>query len=416
MGHPLTPPARLHGEPFPVPSLGYSGRRHPRCRHLKVQPRSASAGRRCDDALAALNAMSSPGRGLRPHFGNPRLPLLRTQQSVMERVIRRVNRMYADRKVCPRDAFQLIVKSHDVYDVSPQVLRPFAWNSLKLLRKEGAVSPSPLRPRLSPEAVEYYDNFKTWMLRPQSQLDALEEAGEFPRICPYWDPVLRSCRATRLKLFEKLRSMSLLGFRRRLRGRASFFFMKKKQGWIRMIIDGREASALCFRPPYTELGSAGALSMLDLSDEKFMKDLGRPQVDLFGAGLDLCDAFYQNTARELGCLFGFDYPELASVWGVDSVYDDTLGQEVAVGPSELLFPVFEGLPMGFSWSMYFCQDLTATALMKAATKPGTTPMGTSGLIRERSLPPPWKLSQPLISPAILWPPKPKSPSYLSSPS
>ena len=82
--------------------------------------------------------------------------------------------------------------------------------------------------------------------------------------------------------------------------------------------------------------------------------------DLHGASLDLKEAFHQNTMPEFGSLFGFDCPELASEWGVSQISNEDTGQFDFVDPSTPLYPVYEGLAMGFSWSVFLCQDLTSS--------------------------------------------------------
>ena len=69
-------------------------------------------------------------------------------------------------------------------------------------------------------------------------------------------------------------------------------------------------------------------------------------------------------------------------WGVSQIYDDDLRQRGAFGDEEVLWPVFEGLSMGWSWSLFFCQEM-ATEL---ATR--NLPRGRRGLAAERTPPPP----------------------------
>lgn len=46
----------------------------------------------------------------------------------------------------------------------------------------------------------------------------------------------------------------------------------------------------------------------------------------------------------------------ASNFGVTHIWDDAAGRVVNVHNDELLFPVFEAMSMGWSWSLYFCNE------------------------------------------------------------
>ena len=88
-----------------------------------------------------------------------------------------------------------------------------------------------------------------------------------PRITPYWDPRLRGERATRIKFFRRLVDLGLGTFRTGIRGSIGLFFVRKKNGDQRMVVDARVANAMHRRPPVTELSTPGALSYLDLSGD-----------------------------------------------------------------------------------------------------------------------------------------------------
>eukprot|EP00972_Heterocapsa_arctica_P043067 6349438-Heterocapsa_arctica.AAC.1 len=102
----------------------------------------------------------------------------------------------------------------------------------------------------------------------------------------------------------------LVGLRRRIRARAGLFFVTKKDGSLRMVVDGREPSSFHLRPPHTGLGLAAAISSLDLSAAALdaTHPPGLPR-DVHGDSADLRQGFYQLTWPEMGSWFGFDYPE-----------------------------------------------------------------------------------------------------------
>ena len=86
-----------------------------------------------------------------------------------------------------------------------------------------------------------------------------------------------------------------------------------------------------------------------------------------GASIDMWNGFYQLKNRDLGDWFGIDGPHAASYWDVASVYDPEQRAEVPVRRDEVIFPVFEGMAMGWSWALYFCNEIFSNEW----TAPGT---------------------------------------------
>ena len=74
--------------------------------------------------------------------------------------------------------------------------------------------------------------------------------------------------------------------------RAALFFVDKKGTQIRTIVDGREASQYCHRPPYAFLGSVGARAEMDLSAATLARDGIPPSSPLYGAAAHLSDGFH----------------------------------------------------------------------------------------------------------------------------
>ena len=120
-----------------------------------------------------------------------------------------------------------------------------------------------------------------------------------------------------------------------------------------MIVDGHEASQYCHRPPYVPLGSAGAWAEMDFSAATLARKSIPPSSPRYGTAADLSDGFHQFTDPELGGLFGFDFPELANAYGAEKFYCDQTHQVIPIDASALVFPVYIGLPMRWSWSLWF---------------------------------------------------------------
>eukprot|EP00438_Fugacium_kawagutii_P005728 Skav230032 [mRNA] locus=scaffold261:318609:321503:- [translate_table: standard] len=191
---------------------------------------------------------------------------------------------------------------------------------------------------------------------------------------PYWDETLRKDQVLRHDLYRKLMGKSLLGFRRRIKARVGIFFVWKasKKG-IRLIIDARMPNACHKKPPKTKLGGAAALAELDAAlDGTDMENLaagyGGPvelPCSLFGDTGDVSDAFYQFSVEGLAEWFGLDDPVRAGDFGVTSVWDDAIKADCPVKPDELLYPVFLGMPQGWTWALHLCNTAIEHGMSRA---------------------------------------------------
>lgn len=87
----------------------------------------------------------------------------------------------------------------------------------------------------------------------------------------------------------------------------------------------------------------------------------------------------------MGSHFAMDFPECASYYGVDRVLNELTGEFDSVSPSTLVYPVFEGMAMGWSWALYFCHSTVSKAAaggcpqLAADRRPGSTPTLTSAI-------------------------------------
>ena len=355
-------PPRGRGDPFPLPLpgavaglQGYSSRRERRPSSLEL---------RVVESVNSLNSLSGYARAESAHWAHRRREATSSQASAISRIRRRIEAYGpCPRDISPRSAFEEIIKTRDLYSLQTRNIVPFCEEKVSVLR--GRVTPQPLLPLLPDVAREFALNHDL-MAYNEQELDSLYQQELIPRIRPYWDPILKFSRTRRVSFIQKLVRVGLIGFRRGIKARVGMFFAAKKNGSQRLIIDGREASSLHRRPPHSSLGSSAAVASYDLSPQRLALEGLTPQdVDLHGAGTDMVDGFYQLLWREMGSWFGLNFPEAAHVYNAASVYDDALGIDVPVNRDEIIFPVFEALPMGWSWSLYYCHSLTSHVLARA---------------------------------------------------
>lgn len=129
---------------------------------------------------------------------------------------------------------------------------------------------------------------------------------------------------------------------------SAVFFVVKKSGDLRLVIDCRAVNQLFRLPPRTRLVGGAQVGEVWLpKGEK-----------LYLAGGDVQDAFY---ALGLG--------SLSDYFGLLPVRADSLGltelDGMPLAPHDLVYPTLRALPMGFSWSLHLCQAAVEEVMRKA---------------------------------------------------
>lgn len=140
------------------------------------------------------------------------------------------------------------------------------------------------------------------------------------------------------------------------------FFLRKKDGMQRMVIDARGPHAMHRRPPSTELSTPGSLASLNLAADPNDPDGAH---DYFASSVDLVDSFYQFEDEDLASWFGCPWGETAAIWGVTHIVESSGADPVPVQRNEVLYFCFRGMPMGWTWALHFCQQSMLSAVAKA---------------------------------------------------
>lgn len=151
------------------------------------------------------------------------------------------------------------------------------------------------------------------------------------------------------------------------REKATPFFVKKKDGRLRLIIDARRFNRRCLPPPKSQLGSAAALMDLELGENDLLS---------FAAS-DIQDCFHHFELPEhLQEFFGLE-PLLARILGIKRINGTTVGGDTPI------FPLIQTAPMGCSWSMYWCQRAHERCLDRAAVASPELGIGPSARVQDR---------------------------------
>eukprot|EP00438_Fugacium_kawagutii_P021633 Skav219591 [mRNA] locus=scaffold1719:13998:17447:+ [translate_table: standard] len=247
-------------------------------------------------------------------------------------------------------ALSAMSASKDLYMEEPKNFAKYSFEKVKVLHSK--LSPKSLETVLPPHAAAIVKRASTLIEKPASQV-----AEEGPcNIKPYWDPALRRSPKALRKLVVALANQGLITFRARVKEKIGIFFVKKKTpDWIRMVIDARRVNAMHHTPPCTRL--ATPRSYLDLQLEQPTD--GQPAA--FGIEADVNDCFYNFHAEVVASWFGIDCPLSVAQW-VDlgwnrtMLYSDESGAHFTPHDDLVVYSVFRGLCMGWSWALYFAQE------------------------------------------------------------
>lgn len=257
---------RHHGDPFPLPSFVSNS--------MGDGDNDASFSLRkrlMNEAVKSVNGLASASLNARKalrhdHSPSPELKPTEVQRVMLDDMVRRIDRFVAEPSTMSEDeALKDLLGASHLYEQEASHLVPFDVNRIKIFSRR-------LKPMdaigLCPPHVKCFLQYHAQMIEKTSE-EISSDNVDGPQISPYWDPVLRNSRQARIQLYQALDRSGLLCFRRRRKSVISFFTVKKKDGWQRLILDCR-ATNMCHRkPPSTRLSTPSCFSGIDMTDETF---------------------------------------------------------------------------------------------------------------------------------------------------
>ena len=335
---------RSHGDPFPLPSS--------KIHHL-LESEGVDFSRRGLWTARSLNTLVMQVSNSDFDFLHKR-PLTSPQEAVFNRI-----------KLCLQEAgvqplgltgekaLEEMKSCKDLYAEEPHNLASYSYSKLKVLHSQ--LCPHELVSVLPAHA-------KALVSRMSSMIEKSPEeiACEPPcRIKPYWDPKLRHNRSEVVKLMVGLAQKGLVTFRTRIKEKIGIFCVKKKTPeWNRMVIDARRVNYFHKTPPTTRL--ATPRSFLDI---QFEREQGSKPC-AFGIEADVADCFYNFFHEPFASWFGVDCPMTRvqwedAGWKNTRIFSDETQTFFWPSPDEVLFPVFRGLAMGWSWALFLANEAVA---------------------------------------------------------
>ena len=164
----------------------------------------------------------------------------------------------------------------------------------------------------------------------------LERVKEFGPARPYVDPSLRNPKLYK-RVLRQFEAAGLVEYRLRCEAPVGLFFVYKKDGSLRVILDGRCASHHFDAPPVVELATGSSFAQISVDSDG--------PISL--AGVDIVNAFY--------CIQAPSW--LRGYFGLPRVRAGQMGVEhtvcgTAVDPGAWVVPCFRAMPMGGSFSLW----------------------------------------------------------------
>ena len=287
--------------------------------------------------VASLNHLAIARQNSSRRSSSPTSPrrLLPTavQTAMLSSIGKRVARFgRPSPEATPESSLKEMMCVRDLYSQEPMHLAPFELSNLKVAT--GSTAPRPIASALPPGPKAFLDNFANCIEKTSAEIAAMEP-GTLPA-APYQDPTLRQSRRQRRMLFKILFDLKLIAFRAMTKAFAGLFFVRKKSGMIRMVVDSRIANGCHRRPPRTRLSSAASLAGLDLPDAAIDSDgMGEVlEITPHGNEGDVVDCLYNSMVPSLASWFALDDPETVDEWpllgfDIPEIYDDN-----KLGPHE----------------------------------------------------------------------------------
>ena len=263
------------------------------------------------------------------------------QRSSHHEIFKQLGRLKQPKIRCStREAIKELLHSPVSYngDENMTTVRPYE-RSLVSLPNCGA-NPIPLHEVLDDEGREVLKGAAFSMLLSEDECGEIVEKGDFVR--PYMDSRLQSDEPLYQQFAKDLWEKGMVDFTQQPGDLVTPFFVNKKDGRLRFILDCRGVNKRFKPPPPMALAAGSSWSQVNVP----------PGSTLYCAQSDIKDYFYSlalpSSLQSLFCLPPLPRSEVMA-WGVSS---PDLPEALSSG---WLWPRLRVVPMGWSWAMYFAQ-------------------------------------------------------------
>ena len=194
----------------------------------------------------------------------PTCPQNQAQRSTLARVFRaHAERPLPDRVLPTKEALgQLLQKKTGYSEGLPGALASYQKELVSL--PKGQETPCPLDSLLDGENLAYLQHFKEKMMLSEEEQAGVAEDVE---TASYLDPVLELDSDAYHGFIADLINAGLMAFTTTPKIQIGCFFVTKKGGKLRLVVDARRANRYFKKPPSTLLGSMETWGRLELPEE-----------------------------------------------------------------------------------------------------------------------------------------------------
>ena len=249
-----------------------------------------------------------------------------------------------------------LLHGRSVYDcaASGTSVAPYRAQAVSL---PDSVEGSPLLTEALPTGAATYLDFGLKRMLRGADEGLAEKAEEYASFKPYWDPLLKGRRYRRF--VRRLSKRGLVRFTTNPLAEVGCFFVTKKDGSLRWIVDARGPNMLFKDAPGVYMCTSETFARIEVEvpDEiDFASEEGREWLEengLFSATADVTNYFHRLLVPSyLGryfCMKGISVSELGDLAGHPELK--------FLDGNTIVYPYLRSLPMGFTWSLYFGQVL-----------------------------------------------------------
>ena len=239
-----------------------------------------------------------------------------------------------EQRLAPQEALRELLRNSTVYG-DGSAMAPYRDGLVSLPE---SITGTPLvSDVLNTNDREMVIGFAERVLLPPSELDeTLATEGEARA---YFDPILKRRPLAYAGLLRRLLRIGLIRWGRSCKCECGLFFVPKKSGSLRMIVDARRINQLCRKPPSVQLATGDSLSRIEVPAD----------LALHVAHSDVDNCFHRLRMPE----------EMQGWFCLPPIAAKHLGLTelggIPLRPDGKVWPTLRTLPVGFSWSLYFAQ-------------------------------------------------------------
>ena len=251
---------------FPVPLFAESAD-HSRRRSSRAPLRGVC--RAANAVLRSLNWMAGAGGFGRDSPGPPSSETTDLQDTVRARAMDlAVSAQVEEEAVGPdarhtpdEEALRKLLRGRGSYDVAAGAANNLAAFDPLRVALPSDVRDAPTIASLLPSDAAHFLEVESRMLRPEDEQALI--GGASPTL-PYVDPKLKGSRRSQISFAKQLLEIGLFRVTRRRRGTVGVFFVEKKNGTLRLILDCRPTNELFRKPPSTPLATSECLANFEI--------------------------------------------------------------------------------------------------------------------------------------------------------